>query len=325
MPDRGGPIALTIDAQYMHPGRAAAYLLADSGEAAFIDSGTRFSVPYLMDALRGAGLDAGQVRYIIVTHVHLDHSGGAAQLARECPDATVLCHPKSERHLIDPSRLIASARPVYGDARFNELYGEIEGIPAARVRSVEDGGTAALGGCTLSFIDSPGHAPHHFCVHNLALNEMYTGDAFGLSYPQLQGGDRPYFSYVCAPPQFEPEVARGTIRRIMATHVGRVYVTHFGPNDAVQAGGEQLLQALDAFDAAADELAATDLEGDRMLARSSDLCLEITKNELRKCGLDANDPDILRWALSEHSVTSQGVHVLALKRRTAAAESGRAH
>lgn len=319
MPDPQDHFALTLDAHYMYPGRAAAFLLVDSGEAAFIDSGTRFSVPYMMDALRGAGLAPSQVRYLIITHVHLDHSGGAARLAQECPDATVLCHPKSERHLVDPSRLVASARPVYGDAKFNDLYGEIEGIDPGRVKPIADGGTMPLGRCTLAFLDSPGHAPHHFCVHDLAANEAFTGDAFGLSYPQLQGGTRPFFSYVCAPPQFEPDVARATVRRILALNLRRVYVTHFGPNDAVQLGGEQLLGALDAFDAAADELAATDLEGERMLARSADLCLEITQNELRKCGLNPADPEILRWALSEHSVTSQGVQVLAQKRRTAAA------
>jgi glyoxylase-like metal-dependent hydrolase (beta-lactamase superfamily II) len=306
----------------MHPGRAAAYLLVDSGEAAFIDAGTRFSVPHMMRALEAAGLRPDQVRYLVVTHVHLDHSGGAPRLAEECPDATVLCHPRAKRHLVDPSRLVASARPVYGDEKFEKLYGEIGPIPEERVQAVEDGATLPLGGCTLSFLDSPGHAPHHFCVHDLATKEMFTGDAFGLSYPQLQGGSRPFFSYVCAPPQFDPETARTTVRRIMESGVRRVYVTHFGPSDAVQAGGQQLLEALDAFDAAADELAATDLEGEHLLAASADRCLEITKNELRKCGLDADDPEILRWALSEHSVTSQGVQVLAEKRRKTKAETG---
>lgn len=322
MPDTGNRIVRTIDAQYIYPGRAAAYLLADSGEAAFIDSGTRYSVPHMMRALGEAGLAPEQVRYLLITHVHLDHSGGAAELAKACPQATVICHPKSERHLVDPAKLVASARPVYGDAKFEELYGEIGPIPAERVHAVADGGKLPLGGRTLSFLDSPGHAPHHFCVHDIATNEMFTGDAFGLSYPQLQGGSRPYFSYVCAPPQFEPETARATIRRIMATGVARVHVTHFGPSDAVQMGGEQLLEAVDAFDAAADELAATELEDDALRARSDELCLAITKSELRKCGLDDSDPTILKWALSEHNVTLQGVMVLAMRRRKAAAEAG---
>jgi hypothetical protein len=104
----------------------------------------------------------------------------------------------------------------------------------------------------------------------------------------------------------------------MATRAVRVYLTHFGPRDAVQLGGEQLLDALDAFDAAVDELVATDLEGQKLLARAADAALRITKDDLRKCGLDAGDPEILRWALSEHSVTSQGLQVLALRRRAAA-------
>jgi glyoxylase-like metal-dependent hydrolase (beta-lactamase superfamily II) len=321
VPNDPNHFAVTIDAHYMHPGRAAAFLLVDSGEAAFVDAGTRFSVPYMMEALRGAGLSPGQVRYILVTHVHLDHSGGAARLAQECEDATVVCHPRSEKHLVDPSKLIASARPVYGDARFAELYGKIEGIDAASVKSVADGGTLPLGKCTLSFMDAPGHAPHHYVVHDLAANEMFTGDAYGLSYPALQGGTRPYFSYVCAPPQFEPDVARATIRRIMATNIRRVHLTHYGPSDAVQAGGEQLLEAIDAFDAAVERLAALELEGEALLEQASEEALQITKDELGKCGLDAEDREILRWALSEHSVTSQGLQVLALRRRNASAEA----
>jgi glyoxylase-like metal-dependent hydrolase (beta-lactamase superfamily II) len=317
-------IVTTIDARYMYAGRAAAYLLVDSGEAAFIDAGTRFSVPYMMETLKGHGLEPADVRYLLITHVHLDHSGGAGELARACPDATVICHPKSERHLIDPSKLLASAQTVYGASKFAELYGVIDPIPAERVKAVEDGGTLTLGRRTLAFIDSPGHAPHHFCVHDAAAREMFTGDAFGLSYPQLQHGSRPYFSYVCSPPQFDPDVACTTIRRIMATRVERVYVTHFGPSDAVQLGGEQMLEAIGLFDDAADELAASDLEGEALLEQSSQLVLEITKGELRKCGLDDTNAENLRWALSEHSVTSQGVQVLALRRRKAAAESGQA-
>ncbi len=308
----------TIDTHYMYPGRAAAYLVADGDEAAFIDAGTRFSVPYLMQALEAAGLGPDHVKFIIVTHVHLDHCGGAAALARECPGATVLCHPRSERHLIDPSKLVASATPVYGAEQFAKLYGEIEPIAAARVRSVADGESVALGGRSLEFLDTPGHAKHHVSVLDRKANAMFTGDAFGLCYPPLQRGTRPYLNYVCSPPQFEPEAARVVIRRIMATQVGRVYVTHFGPCDAVQEGGEQLLRMVDEFDEAVNRAAATTLEGPRLLTYCAEQALEITQRELRACGLDTEDRKIMKWALSEHSVTSQGLELLARERRAAA-------
>ncbi len=244
----------TIDAHYMYPGRAATYLVDDAGEAAFIDAGTQFSVPHMMRALLEAGRAPGAVKYIIVTHVHLDHCGGAAALARACPTAEVLCHPRSERHLIDPTKLVASATPIYGVEKFAALYGEIESIPAARVRSVNDGETCSLGKRTFEFLETPGHAKHHVSILDRTADAIFTGDAFGLTYPYLQRGTKPYANYVCAPPQFEPQVAKEVVRRIMDTKVGRAYVTHFGPCDAVQECGEQLLRVLDIFDAAVDRL-----------------------------------------------------------------------
>jgi len=307
----------TIDAHYMYPGRAATYLVVDTGEAAFIDAGTRFSVPYMMQALSEVGRSPADVRYIIITHVHLDHCGGAAALARACPEAQLLCHPRSERHLIDPAKLVASATPIYGAEQFAKLYGEIESIPAARVRSVADGETLCLGRRSFEFLDTPGHAKHHVSILDRTADAMFTGDAFGLCYPYLQRGTKPYLNYVCSPPQFEPDAARQVVRRIMATKVGRVYVTHFGACDTVQEGGELLLRVLDIFDDAVDRAAATDLEGPQLLAYCADQALDIAKRELQGCGLDTSDPEVMRWALSEHSVTSQGIQLLAMERRAA--------
>lgn len=305
----------TVDAHYMYPGRAAAYLIEDKGEAAFVDAGTRFSVPHLMAALKAAGRAPEDVKYIIVTHVHLDHSGGAPELAKACPRAEVLCHGRAERHLVDPTKLIASATPIYGADKFDKLYGVIEPIPAARVRSVAEGESIGLGGRSLEVLDTPGHAKHHISILDRTADAILTGDAFGLSYPYLQRGKKPYCNYVCAPPQFEPDVAKVVVKRIMDLGVGRAYVTHFGPCDAVQEGGEQLLRVLDLFNEAVDRAAATDLEGQKLLAYCADEALQITKSELRVSGLDTDDPEVMRWALSEHSVTSQGVALLASERR----------
>jgi glyoxylase-like metal-dependent hydrolase (beta-lactamase superfamily II) len=307
----------TIDTHYMYPGRAAAYLVVDGDEAAFVDAGTRYSIPYLMQALESSGLGPDRVKFLIITHVHLDHCGGAAALARKCPRATVLCHSRSERHLVDPSKLVASATPVYGAEQFAKLYGEIEPIEAGRVRSVADGESVGLGRRTLEFLDTPGHAKHHISVLDRRADAMFTGDAFGLCYPPLQHGTRPYLNYVCSPPQFEPEAAKGVIRRIMATGVGRVYVTHFGACDAVQEGGAQLLRMVDEFNEVVDRAAATALEGAPLLAYCAEQALEITQRELRTCGLDPADREIMKWALSEHSVTSQGIELLARERRAA--------
>ena len=305
----------TIDGHYQYPGRAAAYLIQDGAEAAFIDNVTRFSVPYLLQALADNGLQPAQVRYLIVTHIHLDHSGGTAELAIQCPNAKIISHPRAARHIIDPTKLVESAKPIYGEEEFERLYGEIGPVEENRVQTVEDGETLPLGAQTLTFLDVPGHARHHIAIQDSATNSMFAGDAFGLCYPGLQHGHRPYLNYVCAPPQFDPAAAKDTIRRIVETGVDRVFVTHFGRCDAVKQGAEQLIACLDLYDALVDNAAQTELEGDALLKECSQNALDIMQNQLRACGLDPHDPTVTKWAGAEHAITSQGLALLAERRR----------
>ena len=180
----------TIDCDYLYPRYAAAYLRIAGDEAAFIEANTGHAAPRLLDTLARSALRPEQVRWVIVTHVHLDHAGGASALMRACPNATLLAHPRAVRHLVDPSKLVASATAVYGAERFRELYGNVDPIDAARVRALDDGESVALGDCDLRFVHTRGHANHHFVVHDPALDAVFTGDAFGLSYPALQRAGR---------------------------------------------------------------------------------------------------------------------------------------
>jgi len=306
-----------IDGHYMHPGRAAAYLLRDGEDAAFVDNVTRFSVPRLLRELDAQGLAPEQVRYIIVTHVHLDHSGGTAELAKHCPNARVVCHPKAERHLVDPSRLVAGATAIYGEEAFAELYGEIEAIASERVMSMADGATLELGHRTLCFLDAPGHARHHFVVHDAALNTVLSGDAFGSFYPQLQHGTAPYISYVCAPPQFEPGPAQETVRRIVDTGAERVGVTHFGPCDSVRQCGEQLIEILGQFDEAVHEAAGSDRDGESLTEFCREKTLAITEAALRRSGLDPQSAEVMEWAMADQELSAMGLQTLVERRRGA--------
>ena len=304
-----------IDGHYQYPGRAAAYLVDDDGEAAFIDNVTRFSVPYLLDALASRGLQPGQVRYLVVTHIHLDHSGGTAELLKHCPNAKVICHPRAAKHIIDPTRLVESAKLIYGEEEFNNLYGEIEAVDETSVESMENAATLPLGSRTLTLLDAPGHARHHLVVQDSATNSIFAGDAFGECYPQLQHGARPYLNYVCAPPQFDPGAAKSTIRRIVDSGVDRVFVTHFGQCDAVHQGAKQLLDCLDLYDVLVDEAAGSGLDGDGLLEDCSRRALDIMTDQLKMCGLDPQNPSVMKWATFEHAITSQGLAVLAGQRR----------
>lgn len=235
---------LTVDCHYVMPQLAAAYLRVEGDEAAFIEVNTSHAVPHLLAALKDAGRTPEQVKLVIVTHVHLDHAGGTSALMKLCPNATVLAHPRAARHLVDPSKLVASARKVYGDEVFDELYGVIEPIDAARVRTVEDGEAVQLGDATLRFLHTRGHANHHFVVHDEKQNVVFTGDTFGLVYPQLQKAGRFAFPST-SPTDFDGPAAIASVKRIMALAPRAVALTHFGLYEDVEVIGAQLLRLLE--------------------------------------------------------------------------------
>ena len=240
---------VTIDCLYMHPAFAASYLrIAGTGadaEAAFIDTGTATSVARLLEALQREGLDRSQVRWIIPTHAHLDHAAGAGILAAELPGAMVLAHPKAARHLIDPTRLEASARAVYGDGPFEMLYGKsLSPIPAARVRAVEDLEEVDLGGAKLRFLHTRGHASHHICIHDPALATVFTGDSFGLRYPSLQKGKLFVFPST-SPTDFDGPEALATLERVVSCGIQSYFPTHFGEVREVVEAAVQLKSDLE--------------------------------------------------------------------------------
>lgn len=240
---------VTIDCQYLYPEFAAAYLLIDSspqGErAAFIDNNTAISVPLLLKALEREGLKPEQVDWVVVTHVHLDHAGGTSLLMKACPQATCLAHPRAAKHLIDPSKLVASARQVYGDDSFDRMYGNIGPIAASRVRSVEDGEQVPFGqGAPLRFLHTRGHANHHMCVLEPETASVFTGDSFGLAYPALQRSGLFVFPST-SPTDFDYAEAVASIDRIIATGARQAYPTHYGAVTQLAEAARQLKLHLD--------------------------------------------------------------------------------
>jgi glyoxylase-like metal-dependent hydrolase (beta-lactamase superfamily II) len=217
----------TIDCEYVQRDLACAYLRVSGDECAFIETNTAHAVPRLLAALAAQGRSPADVRYVIVTHVHLDHAGGAHALMARCPNATLLAHPRAARHLIDPAKLVAGATAVYGAAHFAELYGTIRGVDAARVRALDDGAEVPFGAGALRFIHTRGHANHHFVVHDPALDTVFTGDAFGLVYPQLQRAGLIAFPST-SPTDFDGPAAHAAVDRILALGTRSACLTHFG-------------------------------------------------------------------------------------------------
>jgi glyoxylase-like metal-dependent hydrolase (beta-lactamase superfamily II) len=235
---------VTIDCDYVMPQLAASFLREEQGEVAFIEANTSLALPRLLAALKRERFAPEQVKFIIVTHVHLDHAGGASALMEACPNATLLAHPRAARHLIDPTKLVASATQVYGEELFSKLYGVISSIPAARVRSMEDGSSVMLGSAELKFLHTRGHANHHMVVHDLKSSVVFTGDTFGLVYPALQRGKR--FAYPStSPTDFDGAAAIESIRRVEALKPRSVLLTHFGMFDDVGVIADQLVRWLE--------------------------------------------------------------------------------
>lgn len=242
----------TIDCDYVQPLLACAYLRVADGECAFIETNTAHAVPKLLAALAAQGRSPGDVRYVIVTHVHLDHAGGAHALMDALPHATLLAHPRAARHLIDPSRIVAGATAVYGAEPFAALYGAIKGVPADRVRALDDGAEVPFGRGALRFLHTRGHANHHFVVHDPARDTVFTGDAFGLVYPHLQRAGLLAFPST-SPTDFDGPAAHEAVDRIVALGTGSACLTHFGEQTRLREIAEQLHEWLSLSERLVDE------------------------------------------------------------------------
>jgi glyoxylase-like metal-dependent hydrolase (beta-lactamase superfamily II) len=216
-----------VDTEYVRPGLAAAHIIQQGDRAAFVDVGTTHSVPCLLAALDRLGISRSAVDYVLLTHVHLDHAGGAGRLVQELPNAKAVLHPRGAPHLIDPAKLIAGSRAVYGDATYERLYGDIVPLPADRVIQTNDADTLDLAGRPLELIHTPGHALHHQCVVDLQYSAVFTGDTFGLSYRELDTEQGAFIVPTTTPTQFDPEQLIASIDRIASYRPDAAYLMHY--------------------------------------------------------------------------------------------------
>ena len=217
-----------IDADYIRPGMACFYLMEQDGECAIIETGTSHSVANLEQVMAAKALVPEQVRYVIPTHVHLDHAGGAGAMMAAFPNAQLLIHPRGARHMADPGRLIASSQEVYGEERFRELYGEILPIAEGRIRAMEDGETINLGERQLEIRHTRGHADHHFCVWDEMSKGWFSGDMFGISYPWFRFPAGDFLIPTTTPTQFNPEAYLASLEVLASYQPRRIYLTHYG-------------------------------------------------------------------------------------------------
>ncbi|MCX7185093.1 MAG: MBL fold metallo-hydrolase [Nitrosospira sp.] len=218
----------TIDAQYHRPGLVAIHLLIEGDTAALVDTGTAFSVPGVIEILQRKDLAPEKVAYVFLTHIHLDHAGGASEFMRCLPNAKLVVHPRGARHMADPSRLIAGATAVYGAAEFGRMYGEIRPIDADRIIEAPDGFRIDLNGRPLLFLDTPGHARHHYCIFDEHSRSFFTGDTFGVSYREFDVNGMEFIFPTTTPVQFDPVAAHASLNRLMSYDPDHAFLTHYG-------------------------------------------------------------------------------------------------
>ncbi len=236
----------SIDAQFHRPKRAAIHLIVEKGAAALVDTGTSFSIPGVIESLKHKNIAIEAVAYIILTHIHLDHAGGASECMRLFPNAKLVVHPRGASHMANPARLVAGAMGVYGEAEFRRVYGEIDPIDVNRIIEAPDESRIDLNGRALLFLDTPGHARHHNCIYDERSQSFFTGDTFGVSYREFDVNGLEFVFPTTSPVQFDPEAAHASIDRIMGYQPRYAYLTHYSQISNLAHHAESMHYLIDA-------------------------------------------------------------------------------
>lgn len=234
-----------LDTGFQRDHMAACYVLEHGADVMIIETGTKDTVPLILDFLKNQNISLMQVKYVVVTHVHLDHAGGAGLLMKALPNAKLVVHPLGVRHMIAPEKLQAGATAVYGKSEFEKTYGDLIPIDENRTIVADDGFTLNMGDRKFTFIDTPGHARHHFCVFDDVSNGFFTGDTFGLAYQELTTNKGPFIFPTTTPVQFDPDALKASIKRMLTFHPDRMFLTHYGMVEQPAVLAEKLVVQVD--------------------------------------------------------------------------------
>ena len=201
----------------------SAYLL-EAAEPTLVETGPSTSAEAVTQGLRGLGVGPDDLAHVVVTHIHLDHAGGAGAIAARFPHATVWVHERGAPHLADPTRLVRSAERIYGTERLATMFGSVDPVPEGRLRAVTDGEVISLGDRELEVLYTPGHAGHHVALSDSRSGGIFVGDALGVFLPDVR-----ILRPATPPPEFDLEVAIRSVERIGDRRPPVVLFSHFGP------------------------------------------------------------------------------------------------
>jgi glyoxylase-like metal-dependent hydrolase (beta-lactamase superfamily II) len=210
--------------------RVTSSYLLEGSEPAIVETGPTTSLEALTQGLDSLGIGPADLAHVVVTHIHLDHAGGAGAVAERFPSARVWVHERGAPHLADPAKLVASAGRIYGERRLQDLFGTVHPVPSDRLRAIADGETISLGDRSLQVMHTPGHAGHHVCLIDSRSGGVFVGDAFGVFLPDVR-----VLRPATPPPEFDLELAIGSIERVAAADPSVLLFSHFGPSPDVRA------------------------------------------------------------------------------------------
>lgn len=240
-----------LDSGYVREGLAAIYLIVHDRRAAIIDTGCNASVPQILAALASLNVRPETVDWVMLTHIHLDHAGGAGSLMCALPNARLVVHPRGAHHLVEPGRLWQSSAAVYGPERAFELYGHIVPVQPDCIVAAEAGQVFDLAGRSLEVVYAPGHAQHHICIWDEVSCAFFTGDAFGISYRELDANGRASIFPTTTPTQFDPDAMQETVGCLLTRMPQAMYLAHYGRVTDVERLAADLHRLIDAHIAVA--------------------------------------------------------------------------
>lgn len=294
-----------VDAEYVQPRFDAVHIVIEQGRAAIVDCGTAHSVPAILAALRELEVPPPAVDWLLLTHVHLDHAGGAGPLLQALPNARVVVHPRGAPHLIDPRKLIEASIAVYGRETYDALYGEILPIDAARVVAATDGQMFSLAERRFEVLHTPGHALHHQTYLDHGLNAVFTGDTFGLAYEAFSVEGRCFAVPTTSPSQFDPEQLIESIRRILARKPSAAFLTHYSRIVDLERIGADLERMIKAHVEIALAHAASPEATARTAIRAG--LKELFARELHHFGCRVTDETFERWLGGDIELNADGL------------------
>ncbi|MGB4466875.1 MAG: MBL fold metallo-hydrolase [Azovibrio sp.] len=295
-----------FDSGYVRPDLAAIHLIVERGRVALVDTGNNDSLLNTLKALSRLGLGPDAVEYVILTHIHLDHAGGAGAMMAAFPRARLVVHPRGRRHMADPAQLLAGVRAVYGEEATARLYGELLPVPDERMIEAVDGLELDLAGRKLLCLDAPGHARHHIAIVDERAKGIFTGDLFGLSYREMDVADRQFIFPTTTPVQFDPVAMHASIDRLLTYAPEAVYLTHFGRVHAVLQQAAQLHRLLDRF---LEIARAADAQGAARHEQIKQGLTDLLRDEAKNFGCLLDERTLLELWETDLELNAQGLGI----------------